>query len=677
LKVQTSRNIKFYLAASIGLLTFLVYLPALHNEFVYWDDNLYIFENPYIHALDAAFFRWSFLDFQVSNWHPLTWISHAVDYALWGLNPLGHHLTGIILHAINTALVVLLVLKLLEIAREGSPASFLNDRTMLVAAGVTGLLFGIHPVHVESVAWVSERKDLLCALFFLLSIMAYVRYADDVSNTSQRADRIGSAPSSKRFAFCINKHYLLALGFFILALLSKPMAVTLPVILLILDWYPLNRIRSLKTLWAASIEKIPLFALSLFSSIITISAQSAGKAFQTIDFVPFSARAVVAAKSLVAYLVKMLVPTELLPFYPYPKDVSLFSFEYAMSIIIVIVITTACVMLAKQQKIWLSAWGYYVITLVPVLGIIQVGGQSMADRYTYLPSLGPFLIVGLCTAETVERALSRIKQGSIIRAGGVTIALLLVIVLSYLTIKQISAWRDSIALWTSVIEKGTEKVPMAFVNRGAAFQKRGRLDKAVADYEMAIDLDPSAFRAYISLSTAFEIMGRLDKALATVDKAIGLNPSSHEAYRNRGLLYEKTLQYDKAISDYTRAISLKPTYYEAYNNRGLTYANTGQFDKAVADYNATLLINPRHFGAYVNRGVAYTLMGHYDKALDDFNRALGLGQDDAIAYYNRGMFYRRAGKNELALADVRKACDLGNERACSVLRQVRQGTEPQ
>ena len=175
--MQRAWHVKYYLAASIALVTFFVYLPALRNEFVYWDDNLYIFENPHIRSLDAAFFRWAFFDFHAGNWHPLTWISHAVDYALWGLNPLGHHLTSIILHAINTALVVVLVLQLFELAREriqqNAAASFLNGRAVLIAAGVTGLLFGIHPVHVESVAWVAERKDLLCALFFLMIIIAY------------------------------------------------------------------------------------------------------------------------------------------------------------------------------------------------------------------------------------------------------------------------------------------------------------------------------------------------------------------------------------------------------------------------------------------------------------------------------------------------------------------------
>ncbi len=249
--MQKTNKVRFLFAALIAFLTFIVYLPALRNGFVYWDDNLYVFENPDIRSLDLAFFRWAFFGFHVSNWHPLTWISHALDYALWGMNPLGHHLTSIILHAVNTALVVLLALKLLDIVREKSEekasALFLNNRAVLIAAGVTGLLFGIHPVHVESVAWVSERKDLLCALFFLLSIMMYVN----------AVTRMGHGAEGKTVPM---RALLSALCFFVLALLSKPMAVSLPIVLMILDWYPLNRMRSWKALWPIGIEKLPFFA---------------------------------------------------------------------------------------------------------------------------------------------------------------------------------------------------------------------------------------------------------------------------------------------------------------------------------------------------------------------------------------------------------------------------------
>ncbi|MGD0283667.1 MAG: hypothetical protein ABSB95_15050, partial [Dissulfurispiraceae bacterium] len=362
---------KYFVAGLVSLLTFSVYLSCIHNEFVAWDDDHYIYENLHLHPLNAAFFRWAFSAFYAANWHPLTWVSHALDYAVWGLNPLGHHLTNNILHAVNTFIVVVLVVKLLETwhaSRQQNPAR--HPSQDLIIAAVTGLLFGLHPLHVESVAWVSERKDLLCAMFFLLSVLAYT-----------------------------NKHYLLVVFLFALALLSKPMAVSLPAVLLILDWHPFNRISSVKSFLSAFLEKLPLIALSIVSSVLTVLAQKAEGAMQPFEVTPLSSRVLVAAESLLSYLWKMVWPVNLIPYYSYPGNVSLFSAEYFLSVIIVFGITAACLIMVKKQKLWLAAWGYYVITLLPVLGIVQVGGQAMADRYTYLPSLGPFILIGLIGAE--------------------------------------------------------------------------------------------------------------------------------------------------------------------------------------------------------------------------------------------------------------------------------------
>src|SRR5512144_2468518 len=329
---------KCLMAVSLAMVTLFVYLPALRNEFVgVWDDNIYIVENPHIRSLDAAFFHWAFLDFYASNWHPLTWISLAADYALWGPNPLGYHLTNIILHAFNTLAVVLLVIKLLQTAKERQTGpdlpSFPGERTILLAAGVTGLLFGLHPLHVESVAWAAERKDLLCALFFLLCITSYAKYGESRQPTAggRHAETEGGGEARGQ-KFFFNRHYLLAFGFFALALMSKPMAVSLPAILLILDWYPFGRLRSWRTFWSVSVEKLPFIALSLASSVVTVLAQSAGESVVSLELVPVSSRILVACRSLIAYLEKMLLPLNLVPFYPYPRDVSLFSFRYLSAI---------------------------------------------------------------------------------------------------------------------------------------------------------------------------------------------------------------------------------------------------------------------------------------------------------------------------------------------------------
>jgi protein O-mannosyl-transferase len=535
LKVKRNRHISSYLAAAVALATFMVYLPALRNEFVHWDDNRYIFENPYISPLNAAFFRWAFCGFHVSNWHPLTWISHALDYAFWGLNPVGHHLTNIILHAVNTAIVVLLSLKLFGIVRErstmNSSSFFLSDKTVLVAAGVTGLLFGIHPVHVESVAWVSERKDLLCALFFLLSIMSYVKYAG--SGESGAADRKSEGSGSDeagRKDFFTNKHYLLALVFFVLALMSKPMAVSLPVVLLILDWHPLGWVRSWKTLRSAGIEKLPFIALSLASSVLTVLAQRGGKSVVSLNLVPLSTRLLVAVQSLAAYMEKMLLPFNLIPLYPYPREVTLLSFEYMSAILLVMGATAACAVLVRKRKFWLSAWGCYVIMLIPVLGIIQVGNQPMADRYLYLPSLGPFILAGAGAAGIFEKMFRDERRGPFSRGVVVIAGLLLVLCLSYLTIRQTAVWRDNLSLWTYVIEKEPGKIPLAYNNRGMVFFNAGNFDLAIADFNQAIAVDPEYAKAYYNRGSAYDKMGALDKAIADYRKTISLDPFYYEAY---------------------------------------------------------------------------------------------------------------------------------------------------
>jgi lipoprotein NlpI len=611
-----------------------------------------------------AFIKWAFSDFHAGNWHPLTWISHAVDYAIWGMNPLGHHLTNVILHAVNTFVVVFLIIGLLTALKEttikNGISEFLDERTILITGGVTGLLFGLHPLHVESVAWVAERKDILCALFFLLSIIMYTKYVRNVhSETPQNHS------SSRLF----NKYYALTLGFFILALFSKPMAVTLPVVLLILDWHPFKRIRSLKTFLAALIEKLPFIALSCVSSVLTVLAQGAGGAIVSMESVPLSARVLVGIRSLMVYLWKMIWPLNLIPFYPYPTDVSLFSLEYLSATVMVIGITVICVVSAQKQKLWLSVWSYYVMTLIPVLGIVQVGRQAMADRYTYLPGLGPFLIMGLAVAWTSRKVNAVTRWNSIIKPVSAAVAIFVLISLSYLTFAQIGIWNNSIRLWSYVIGKHPERAHLVFYFRGLAFLNTDQVDKAIEDFDRAIALDPYFRDAFLNRGTALEKTGKFDKAIENFDKAIALSPS-YEAYFNRGITFEKMGQLDKAIADYDKAIALNPSRYEAYHAGGTLYGKTGIFDRAIEYFNKYIAINPKHAESYNNRGLSYVYIGQDDRALEDFDKAIALDQTIAVTYRNRGNLYLRTGKKGLAFPDFQKACDLGDERACNALKAI-------
>jgi tetratricopeptide (TPR) repeat protein len=727
------------LAILIGTCVLLVYLPTLNLGFVNWDDNEYVYENPRILVLNSGFIQWAFSTFQIGNWHPMTWLSLGLDRFLWGTGPMGFHATNIVLHGLNTALVTIVVFLLIAAAKKVSPREGsergLSDRGVMMAAAVTGILFGFHPIHVESVAWISERKDVLCAFFFLAGIATYLKYVEE-----RYAEHVG-IPFFRGHS---SRFYFLTLGLFALALLSKPMAVTFPVVLLLLDWYCFNRISSLITFRSALSEKLPFFALCLISSILTIRAQIAVKALTSLATMPLSIRALVAAEALGAYLGKMILPMHLVPFYPYPTSGSLLPFQYLSAIALVLGISAVCAALVKKSKLWLTVWGCYVVTLLPVLGIVQVGSQSMADRYTYLPSIGPFLLLSLGVAWISERISAFQKWRLLVNLFTATVAIGMSISLIYLTVGQIAIWKDSITLWNYVIKNYPDRmIPFAYssrgvafeqlgqnersiedfdkaiainpsfgkiyMNRGNVFKKIGQYDRAMTDYDRAIALDPSVFEAYNNRGLLFYIKGQHDRAIAEFDRAIALNPSSFEVYNNRGLIfyvkgqndraindfdqaialnplddiayltrgliYEDLSQPSKAIANYAKTISLKPSSHEAYYHLGVLYAEAGSFERAIEFANKAIVINPNNARYYGDRGVIYDRLGQREKALDDFNKAIALDQKEAAAYFNRGTIYLRAGKRNSSNLDFRTACDLGMKEGCDKIGK-KQFNEP-
>lgn len=660
------KGVPYRLAGSAAFLTFLVYLPALRNGFVELDDAVYVLENPHIRSIDPNLFRWAFVRYHAANWHPLTWISHAVDYALWGLNPVGHHLSNIIFHAINTALVVLLVLKLLEAAREGGAPDMskppLNDRTVGVAAGITGLLFGIHPAHVESVAWVAERKDLLCACFFLLSLLAYTDYAKGESPGA------AGTPTASRF---LDRRYLAALGFFALALMSKPMAVSLPCVLLLLDWFPYGRISDFRTFRTALTGKLPFIGMSLASSILTVAAQSAGEALVSTQLVPLSGRVLVAARSLLAYLGMLALPRDLAPYYPYPAlhGISLSSAGYLLPVFLLVAITAMSVNAMKRQRIWLAVWCYYLVTLLPVVGIVQVGGQAMADRYTYLPSLGPFLLAGVGSAWMYGRAIAGTASPRLVNRAGIAAVGAVFLILSISTARQIGIWKDSMAVFDAILANDSRRSPMVYFHRGVAHQKGGMPERAVDDYTVAISLFPSYYDAFFGRGTAYEILGLYDQAIADYSVAISLRPASYEAYTNRGLAYKKTGRREESIADLNRAIALSSSAAKAYLNLGVLYFEEGRIADAVGHFSRAIAADPADPEAYANRGIGHAILGQSGAALRDFDKAIELRPDVSVFYYNRGKLFAGTGQRERARADFKKACELGDEAGCRALRE--------
>ena len=678
----------FWFAFLVALITIIIYLPALQNEFVNWDDDQYIYENPYIQLIDFKSLKWMFTTFHASNWHPLAWISHAIDFALWGLNPMGHHLTSVILHGLNTFLVVIVVTRLMESTKVKELSLFTMEKKRqfwvkaIMVSTATGLLFGIHPIHVESVAWVSERKDVLCAFFFLLSIIFYLKYT---SSSIQR---------EKTF------RYIICLLFFIFALMSKPMAVTLPVVLLILDIYPLDRLKfSSAFIYQRSVlvEKIPFMFLSIASSVVTILAQQSGKAIASLEEYPLVERILIAFRALIFYLIKMLWPTNLSPLYPYQSKISLVHIEFIGTFILIILITAFCIWSWKNQKVFLAVWAYYFVTVFPVLGVIQVGEQAAADRYTYLPSLGPFILVGISIVYLWYKACHK----RVIKFFIVSIFAINILALSIISTKQISIWKDSIELWsyemkqfpntiTAYINRGkaytksnnfqeafkdfnialiiNPKCITCYNNRGLIYMKIGRYQEALDDFNKAITFNPYRAIIYNSRGLTYMELGDYQKAMVDFNKAINLDRQFAEVYNNRGIIYRLSGKYHKAIEEYNTAINLNPIYAEAYYNRGIVHGKLGKYQQAIEDYTIALKLNSQLMRSYNNRGNAYLMLYNYQKAIEDFNIAIKFNPNDDKAYYNRGVAYENLGNYGQAISDYQIAAYLGNNDAQGYLK---------
>ena len=651
------RRSAYMLAAFISLATLVIFGKTLQNDFVNWDDYLYIIDNLNIRSLNWKFFQWAATTAMTPYyWQPLTWISHAVDYALWGLDPLGHHLTSIVFHALNSGMVVWLTIRLLEIVNEdaraaGKPAVF-EQRGLLIAAGITGMLFGVHPLHVESVAWISERKDLLYTLLYMLAMLSYLGYALDLKRTEAQK------------AFYLNKRYYGTLALFFLSLAGKPMAVTLPVILFLLDWYPLKRIVSRKNIPALIVEKIPFFALSGVISLSTLLAHDNAGGFISLEESPLATRTLVVFRGLMMYLWKMIAPFDLLPIYPYPRSVSVTDPVYLAAILLVSVITIACLRIAKKQPYWLAVWAFFIITPLPVLGFFHTGREFMADRFVYLAALGPFLLAGSGAVAIWTKISSLTNRGTLRKfAAGVAIAVF--ISLSYLTLKQIAIWKTDNELWSYLIEKGPDYFPFAYKSRGLYFQTIKQYDRALEDYNAAISQDPEYIAAYVNRGVVLCEKGQYERAIDDFNKAIDRKKADYFAYNNRGNAYYRKGDRDRALQDFNSAIKLHPSGHEAFNNRGSIFYKRGETGRALEDFTKAISLSPSYADAYYNRSALFMARGKYDLAVQDITKVIEYYPGMIQAYVDRGDLYRTSGLIDRAIKDYQKACDLGSNAGCS------------
>ncbi len=544
---------KILISLCLALTVFFSYNEVRRNDFINFDDVSYIIDNSYVQGgLSKEGFVWAWKTDHASNWHPLTWLSLMVDYEFFRLNPAGYHWTNVLFHAAS-AVVLFLVLGRMT----GS----------LWRSGFVAVLFAVHPLHVESVAWVAERKDVLSALFWMLTIWAYVWYVE--------------RPGLPR--------YLVVLFTFMVGLTAKPMLVTLPFVLLLLDYWPLGRLRAGGVAGVIA-EKIPLIVCSAVSSVVTFLVQQGREAVASLEFLSLGMRLANAFVSYAWYVLKMFWPVNLAIFYPHPGVWPVWT--VAGSALLVIGVTVLVIAGARRYPYCVVGWLWYCGTLVPVIGIVQVGSQAMADRYTYIPLIGLFVMVVWFAAEY----LMRLRYGRMI---GVAVSGLVLSALAVLTCFQVQYWRDSETVFRHALRVTTGNY-LAHNNLGTALFIEGRLQEAMGHYMEAARIKLNYADAYNNMGIVMSFLRKYEEAVSYYSRALQIKPNDERVHNNLANSYYDTGRLDESILHYREALKIKPDYADVHNNMGLALAQKGRFDESIIHFREALRIKPDHIEARKN-----------------------------------------------------------------------------
>lgn len=578
-----------------------VFWSVLSCDFVNYDDPEYVTENAVVAGgFTLEGLRWAFSSGYASNWHPVTWLSHMMDAQLFGLNPRGHHFTSLLLHALNTVLLFVLL-------RRMTGARW---RSALVAA-----LFGLHPLHVESVAWISERKDVLSAFFGIWSLIFYVQYValSKVHPSSLRSD---AARSQKSKIFYGAALLALALG-----LMSKAMLVTWPFVVLLLDWWPLRRVQGsgfrVQGWKPLLMEKIPFFVLSAASCAVTYGVQDSGGAVRDVAIFSAGGRVENALVAYARYLGKTFWPVDMAVFYPHPGHWPWLT--VICCVILLAGLTCVAVWFVKRLPFLATGWFWFLGTLIPVIGLVQVGHQAMADRYTYLPHIGVFVVLVWGAAE----ALDCLRLPKSVRTA---FSLLALVACALVTTKQLRHWRDSEVLFRHALAV-TKNNPVAAHNLGSYLLKRGEVQEAVGLFKDALRYDPDFLEVYNNLGAALIQMGDAETAITYLNILVEAAPNHAKAHDNLGIAFAKMGRLDEAAAQFRQAIRYQPGHADTHFNLGNVLALQHKLDDALREFAETLRLQPDHAWAHLNMGSALAELGRRDEAIAHLREAVRLKPD--------------------------------------------------
>lgn len=652
----------------IVVITYVLYFPAFSFDFINWDTDRYVIDNPYITELTWENVKYYFTNFYFLMYLPITLLTYAVDYHIASLDPSMFHITNVIFHLFNSAFVFLFIYKLLRVA---------GKDWKLTGAVIVSALFAIHPLHIESAVWVAERKDVVYTFFFFLSLIFYLNYFNkkNISN------------------------YLIAIAFFLFSLISKAQAMTLPIILVIVDYFLKRNLLSRKVI----IEKIPFFILSVIFGIIAIMGTRSEGVSSNASYTIFE-KIVYASYGFVTYIVKLIVPYKLSVIYPYPiTDNHAIPLIYWLYLIPVALIAFSFFWFFNRKREISFGIAFFTGSIFVVLQIFAYHNFIMADRYSYVSSIGIFFILAWLVSLLIQN-FSKLKN--IIYALVVGYLLFLGI-FSHFRLKD---WKDSITVWEDVRSKYPEvlisyynganakaevadkfmatgkknealemynnsladydkAIEMkddyigALANRGITRAKIGIIDGALQDFNRVIEIDPEYNNVYSNRGNVKVMLGKQNEAILDYNKALEIKPNFTDALFNRGMAYSALKQYDKALADLSKVIQLNPKYQNAYPNRGMLHTRMKMYKEALADYNRALQFNPNNIDAIYNRGVTYIYMGDIKKGINDFNFVIRLNPNIALPYYQRADAYIRLDDKNNACNDYNKALKLGMQQA--------------
>jgi len=617
--------------ATLGL-----YWQTHSHKFIHYDDYAYITENPNVRdGFTWQGIKWACTKSYEAAWFPLTWFSHMLDCELFGIWPAGHHFTNVSIHILNTILLFI-VLKYLTGA--------------FWSSAIVAAIFALHPLRVESVAWAAERKDVLCTMFWILTMWAYAWYA--------------KRPSIRR--------YLLTLGAFACGLLSKPMIVTLPFVLLLLDFWPLERFELSKNLLKDSkktrligwllLEKVPLIALSCVISVITFFVQQARGATTAIE-IALSDRVANAIVSYIGYIGKMLWPRGLAIIYPHQGD-NLSMLKILFSAIVLLAASAAVIYFSRRKKYLLVGWFWYLGTLVPVIGIIQISVQSMADRFTYIPMIGLYIMLAWTLADVACKV--RWAKKFLICAVAAALA-----ALSACTWNYLRYWKDSVCVFERALAVTGDNF-YARNNYGLALLHADRTEEAVRHFEIANKLHPDEAGLLCNLASALKDLGRGQEALPHLQKSLQLNPDSAEMHNNMGNLLAELGKTNEAITHYRTALTLDPAFTTAHLNLADFLAKQNKIVEAVQHYRKIIELQPESIIAHGKLGLLLAKLNRIDEAIKEFQIVLTYRPDDAEMHRNIAFLYKKQGNITQAIFACRQAIRInpGDQKARNLLKDL-------